>query len=1413
MKKTRSNNFLFLVLFLQLSFLSAQSTADKIRTFYIPESLSPEQSTRIRSLHKLIAAERLFQTREELLRSLDPDQNSLKEKLHAVQTKDFISYFETRPLEAATSPETLREALDQLVDQVNNADIEVPNDTPRNFLLNKILGMGLNFEAPLVKEAAKNLPTVPAEANQLNSHFRTPNYQWNQNLAKFIINPAERKPLLDHEYYLSKNQGLSPFWAVHLKMVDNLDLQRGTPNSLLYLFKDLVPTQVLARLDTIDANYNPIYLTSMKVGDEEKLSYVISEVGGEDREQHFIAAWSLASDSLAQDESAKLDLSEALTQQVRSVNTIDRDGGWYSVLSKLLSSSANALIPETWLIGQLGLFDRYFSREENRLALRAALADAAITWETLSAQHSLSSAQTQKLQALLEESNVEEELVQDLLGDTGSLLNKIASDKETASVLQKYTRPFRIEKRDLRTYHWALYEYKDAQGKLRRLRAFENCWGDELGNIMSFSSQYASRVLFLGTAGAIPGTSELKRGDIVVPSQFKKISWQNWNPAVDPQIYVDVRKFAQLEMPQLKAKYVNSITSVSSPFLENEAWLNLHKEHNVELVDVESEALSSYSYDRSRISALYFVSDVVGDDTQSLSEDSSSERSDARNHAAAQILLSVEAVAPAQPETRSLSASEILQQALNKKLPAKAGAIDRHKILSVLLPRAELQKEDSLLNPEWLEQEISKILTTHQWVNDAAYEKVSLQLARELISLREQLSLADTYGFQFMITSKFTNFKLSPEDRIPVKLCLYSYDENSRELIDRARVAMSATLTQVALWELSETEDCTQLYNKKYEAYSAHSLWELSRRFRDTLYQKSGFIYLSEADGGEKFIQPQIPTPTLFGAWIESGQESPFTQLFSINNEEKSLLEKIGPVPHVYQQLLELQNSLNSRSGFGEEEIGVFNPTPQTVPAVAFRVERVNQGVKAWRFVAGKDPVKGLFVSLQLSPPTEWTFDFVEVHALLTRIALSQGLNSGELLELILNAEQGSSSAQYFLAAEYEASLQDIKSQLANYISLLDTDRVDAANAFIDLRLKRIGTHKEKIIESHKKQKAFRKRIGEIRKLHLRQLEEQRSAIAHSGDPNAVNDLLPFEPVELAKQGKRQELVRLFEANLPWEDFEPTELRYWKRMLTLMKQPLAFEQRQLFFRGLSGDAKQGMIKKTADGGHVLLPVGWARGQGSWLFRLRYLKNFYSKLSVNFFQGGNDEWRKDLRLLNSAGTWHSGDPKGSPFLSTSNYPVARGFSIEYDSNGQLVDNPTALVAVLSDPRMNLPNFVSSFTSEYEHLLSLVVFPDEILHMFSAPEVASFLHEGEQINFPAVQNLLQQKLNERGITKQLSEQDLKYSPDPAHMADNWWSLLSETEKLSYEDFAKALMSGIPEALTQDLEAVVHTPVTKD
>ena len=147
-------NFLFFILCFQRPLYSQEDSLSKVRGFLVPASLSAIQKNKIDSLNRLVAAERLYQTRELLTREKSLS-SEIKSDLSKITMKDFIKYFENNSLSEATESAGLRRALDKLADQTVGHDVVLPTDKPRDFLLDKVLLMGLNFEAPLVQQAAK----------------------------------------------------------------------------------------------------------------------------------------------------------------------------------------------------------------------------------------------------------------------------------------------------------------------------------------------------------------------------------------------------------------------------------------------------------------------------------------------------------------------------------------------------------------------------------------------------------------------------------------------------------------------------------------------------------------------------------------------------------------------------------------------------------------------------------------------------------------------------------------------------------------------------------------------------------------------------------------------------------------------------------------------------------------------------------------------------------------------------------------------------------------------------------------------------------------------------------------------------------------------------------------------------------
>ena len=194
----------------------------------------------------------------------------------------------------------------------------------------------------------------------------------------------------------------------------------------------------------------------------------------------------------------------------------------------------------------------------------------------------------------------------------------------------------------------------------------------------------------------------------------------------------------------------------------------------------------------------------------------------------------------------------------------------------------------------------------------------------------------------------------------------------------------------------------------------------------------------------------------------------------------------------------------------------------------------------------------------------------------------------------------------------------------------------------------------------------------------------------------------------------RKGAADLLKKYLPWEEMPPFEKLFWESYLDVMANPVGFEDRVLVFRGIDDD----MIHEAIDGGKMLgkeeafreqkifvMSTIMTKNQGSWNRRLRSLTAMYEKTIATDDAGRSDVTR--TARITTMFKKHSGDPVGSPFLSTTpKFSVAAGFG--YNRNS----------AYFIDPRLLFFNYASGFENEIEFLLPLMTFPDDLAGAYDA-----------------------------------------------------------------------------------------------
>lgn len=190
---------------------------------------------------------------------------------------------------------------------------------------------------------------------------------------------------------------------------------------------------------------------------------------------------------------------------------------------------------------------------------------------------------------------------------------------------------------------------------------------------------------------------------------------------------------------------------------------------------------------------------------------------------------------------------------------------------------------------------------------------------------------------------------------------------------------------------------------------------------------------------------------------------------------------------------------------------------------------------------------------------------------------------------------------------------------------------------------------------------------------------------------------------DLLKKNDRKGVSKLIHAYLPWESMAPTEKLAWTQWLEAIENPRTDEKgSSVLFRGLDeGDR----IFHGDNGGSALMSTMLTKNQGNYTRRLRSYRTNRETFGTTKGAGNllfNLELEGKFTSLTGMMIFHAVDPKGTPFISFSDFSVAKGFA----QNG--------IMAVRIDNRRILPNSAGAIPNELERLVPLVVFPDEVIH---------------------------------------------------------------------------------------------------
>lgn len=290
-------------------------------------------------------------------------------------------------------------------------------------------------------------------------------------------------------------------------------------------------------------------------------------------------------------------------------------------------------------------------------------------------------------------------------------------------------------------------------------------------------------------------------------------------------------------------------------------------------------------------------------------------------------------------------------------------------------------------------------------------------------------------------------------------------------------------------------------------------------------------------------------------------------------------------------------------------------------------------------------------------------------------------------VETFWNAQAGDPDAKLELK-RYE--LHSLKNSEERWKAKIDTVKFPYDKKIVQTTFDRRKKLLEEEIANLRKESLAKRKAAETK---WKAGEKQRQTLESAKEK--LDDLL--------KKNDRKGVSQLIRAYLPWDSMAPTEKIAWTQWLEAIENPRTDEKGStILFRGL--DQGERLFPGT-NGNPGLMSTMLTKNQGNYTRRLR---SYRANREIFGTAKGAGEMLFNLTLegkfpsLTGMMMFHAADPKGTPFISFSDFSVAKGFA----QNG--------IVGVRIDNRRILPNSAGSIPNELERLIPLVVFPDEVLH---------------------------------------------------------------------------------------------------
>jgi hypothetical protein len=301
--------------------------------------------------------------------------------------------------------------------------------------------------------------------------------------------------------------------------------------------------------------------------------------------------------------------------------------------------------------------------------------------------------------------------------------------------------------------------------------------------------------------------------------------------------------------------------------------------------------------------------------------------------------------------------------------------------------------------------------------------------------------------------------------------------------------------------------------------------------------------------------------------------------------------------------------------------------------------------------------------------------------------------------ETVTNDSLGSLSAKKKLAAvklEAYLNMNQAKSEII-YPKMTGVSE-ELLKSYIDQKIMEAQAEYDSALKAEKAFLKEAQKKWDIQREKFPSLESQE---------DKINDLIA--------KNDRKGVKKLLEDYLPWPLMEPTEEKMWRQWLDAIENP-ELGEKKLIFRGLDED----VIPLGKDGKPYQMSTVLTKNQGNYNRRLRSLTTMREKIGASHFESPLESSVpnfKENTTLSLMMRNHADDPKGSPFLSTSQHDVAARFGGK------------KRVALLINENRLIKNIHTTYIGEREILIPLIIFPDEVVHYVDLSKTSELV-EGQR-----------------------------------------------------------------------------------